>query len=167
MTICKRPAKPDDQLQEAGPFGWSFARGRPLWMIICKRPDNLDDHLQEAGHSEWSTITSTTTTTSTTIGVTGESHKGDKGDQRWREEEKRRRRRRKRRRRRRTRRRNSCGRADGRTGGPIKICAKGPCGPKKDELNSVKYFAEKLFQIFAKGAANINWWFFWMSITEV
>ena len=34
--------------------GWSFARGRPLWMIICKRLVPQDDHLQEAGHSWWS-----------------------------------------------------------------------------------------------------------------
>ena len=51
MIICKRPAPPDDHLQEVGPFGSSFARGRPLRMIICKRPVPLDHHLQEADHS--------------------------------------------------------------------------------------------------------------------
>ena len=34
----------DDHLQEAGPSGWSFARGWPLQMIICKRPASPDDH---------------------------------------------------------------------------------------------------------------------------
>ena len=53
MIICKRPVPPDDHLQEVGPFGSSFARGRPLWMIICKRPVPLDHHLQEADHSRW------------------------------------------------------------------------------------------------------------------
>ena len=42
---------PDDHLQEAGPSGWLFAKGRPLWMIIRKRPAPLDYHLQEAGPS--------------------------------------------------------------------------------------------------------------------
>ena len=46
IIICKRPAPldkhlqevvlPDDHLQEAGPSGWSFARGRSILMIICK-----------------------------------------------------------------------------------------------------------------------------------
>ena len=37
MIICKRPAPPDDHLQEAGPFGSSFARGRPLILTTTKR----------------------------------------------------------------------------------------------------------------------------------
>ena len=45
---------PDDHLQEACPFGWSFTRGWPLQMIICKRPAPPDDHLQEAGPFGWS-----------------------------------------------------------------------------------------------------------------
>ena len=51
MIICKRPALPDDHLQEAGPSGSSFARGRSLRIIIYKRPTTPDDHLQEAGPS--------------------------------------------------------------------------------------------------------------------
>ena len=47
------PVPPDDYLQEVESSGWSFARGRILWMIICKRPDPPDDHLQEAGSSGW------------------------------------------------------------------------------------------------------------------
>ena len=50
------PDPPDDHLQEARFFGWSYASGRILWMIICKRPDPLDDHSQEAGLTEWSFI---------------------------------------------------------------------------------------------------------------
>ena len=34
--------------------GWSFARGRFLWMIICNRPDPPDDHLHGARSSRWS-----------------------------------------------------------------------------------------------------------------
>ena len=45
---------PDDYLQEVESSGWSFARGRILWMIICKRPDPPNDHLQEARSSRWS-----------------------------------------------------------------------------------------------------------------
>ena len=53
MNICvrkrilhrKRPAPLDDHLQEASPSEWSFARGRPLWVIICKGPVPPDDHL--------------------------------------------------------------------------------------------------------------------------
>ena len=41
----KRPAPLDDHLQEASPSGWSFARGRPHWVIICKRPVPPDDNL--------------------------------------------------------------------------------------------------------------------------
>ena len=72
--ICKRPVPLDDHLQKAGPSGWSFARGRPIWMIICNRPVPPDDHLQEASPSAWSIvkgrslqiiITTTTTTTKT------------------------------------------------------------------------------------------------------
>ena len=37
MIICKRPAPPDDHLQEAGPSGSSFARGRPLILTTTKR----------------------------------------------------------------------------------------------------------------------------------
>ena len=43
---------------------WSFAKGRPIWMIICKRPAHPeiickrpahpDDHLQKPGPSGWS-----------------------------------------------------------------------------------------------------------------
>ena len=53
MIICKRPAPLDDHLQEAGPSGSSFARGRPFRMTICKRPVPLDHHLQEAGPPFW------------------------------------------------------------------------------------------------------------------
>ena len=49
MIICKRPVPQDHHLQEAGPSGWPFARGRSLLIIICKRPAPRDDHLQEAG----------------------------------------------------------------------------------------------------------------------
>ena len=35
-------------------IGWSFARGRSIWMIICKKPVHPDDHLQKAGPSGWS-----------------------------------------------------------------------------------------------------------------
>merc|ERR1711952_295171 len=42
MIICKRPVHRDDYLQEAGPSGWSFARGRSIRMIFCKRPVNSD-----------------------------------------------------------------------------------------------------------------------------
>ena len=52
MIICKRPAPPDDHLQEAGPFG----------CFISERQVSLDDYLQEAGP--------TTTTTGLTGGVT-------------------------------------------------------------------------------------------------
>ena len=48
IIICKRPALPDDHLQEASLSGSSFARGRPFRMTICKRPVPLDHHLQEA-----------------------------------------------------------------------------------------------------------------------
>ena len=34
MIICKRLAPLDDHLQEAGPSGSSFVRGRALWTII-------------------------------------------------------------------------------------------------------------------------------------
>ena len=51
IIICKRLAPLDDHLQEAGPSGSSFARGRPFRMSICKRPVPLDHHLQEAGPS--------------------------------------------------------------------------------------------------------------------
>ena len=75
--IFKRPVPPDDHLQEAGPFRWSFARGKSLRkiicrtpapsrrpfargrshrIIICKRPVPLDDHLQprkEHGNLDW------------------------------------------------------------------------------------------------------------------
>ena len=34
----------DDHFQEAGPSGWSFAKGWSIMMIICKRPVHLDDH---------------------------------------------------------------------------------------------------------------------------
>ena len=54
VFICKRPVRPDDHLQEAGPSRLSFARGRSIWMIICKRPANSNDHWQEAGLSGWS-----------------------------------------------------------------------------------------------------------------
>ena len=54
MIICKRPVPLDDHFKEAGPFGWSFVRGRPLPMIICRRLAVLDDHLQEAGPFGWS-----------------------------------------------------------------------------------------------------------------
>ena len=43
MIICKSPAPPDDYLQEAGPSGWSFARGRSLGMIIFKEPVPQND----------------------------------------------------------------------------------------------------------------------------
>ena len=54
MIICKRPVHPDDHLQEAGPSGWSFAKGRSIRMIHYERPVHPDDHLQEAGPSIWS-----------------------------------------------------------------------------------------------------------------
>ena len=55
MIICKRLVNnPDDHLQGAGQFGWSFARGWSIRMIICKRPVHQDDHLQEVGPSGWS-----------------------------------------------------------------------------------------------------------------
>ena len=44
----------DDQAQEAGPSGWSVARGRICVMIFCKWPDPPDDQAQEAGPSRWS-----------------------------------------------------------------------------------------------------------------
>ena len=46
MIFCKRPALPDDHLQEAGSFGGSFARGRLIRMIICKRLGSSEDYLQ-------------------------------------------------------------------------------------------------------------------------
>ena len=46
MIICKRPATPNDHLQETDHSRWSFVRGRP----------RRDDHLQEAGPS----VTTTT-----------------------------------------------------------------------------------------------------------
>ena len=48
MIICKRPAPPDDHLQEAGPSRSSFARGWPLHIIICNRPAPHFDN-QEKG----------------------------------------------------------------------------------------------------------------------
>ena len=54
MIICKRPVPPDYHLQEARFSGWSFARGRILWMIICKWPVPPNDHMQAAGSSRWS-----------------------------------------------------------------------------------------------------------------
>ena len=54
MIIFRRPAHPDDHLQEDGPSGWSFARGQSFWMIICKRPVHPDDHLKETSPSGWS-----------------------------------------------------------------------------------------------------------------
>ena len=45
IIICKRPASPNDHLQEAGPSGWPFAEGRSLRIIICKRPaPHFDNH---------------------------------------------------------------------------------------------------------------------------
>ena len=44
----------DEQAQEAGPSGWSVARGRICVMIFCKWPDPPDDQAQEAGPSRWS-----------------------------------------------------------------------------------------------------------------
>ena len=48
-------------LQEAGPSGWSFAKGRSLrrsfeggQMIFWERPAHLDDHFQDIGPSRWS-----------------------------------------------------------------------------------------------------------------
>ena len=37
MIICKRPAPPDDHLQEAGPSRSSFVRGRPLILTTTTR----------------------------------------------------------------------------------------------------------------------------------
>ena len=54
VFICKRPVRPDDHLQEAGPSRLSFARGRSNQIIICKRPVHPDDHLHEAGPHGWS-----------------------------------------------------------------------------------------------------------------
>ena len=54
----------EDQLQEAGPSRWSFARGWLILMIICNRPTDPEiickrlvdssDNLQEVGRSGWS-----------------------------------------------------------------------------------------------------------------
>ena len=52
MMICKRPVPPDNHLQEAGPSGWSFARGQPLRMIICKRQAPADDQKQQQQKQE-------------------------------------------------------------------------------------------------------------------
>ena len=53
MIICKMPVHPDNHLQEAGPSGGSFTKGRPIRMIICKRPAHPDDHLQKGSQSRW------------------------------------------------------------------------------------------------------------------
>ena len=45
MIICKSPAPPDDHLQDAGPSGSSFERGRPLRIIVGKRlAPHFDNH---------------------------------------------------------------------------------------------------------------------------
>ena len=51
MIICKRPVPMDDRLQEAGPSGWSFARGWSLRIIICEELVPPNDRLQETGPS--------------------------------------------------------------------------------------------------------------------
>ena len=40
MVIWKRPAPPDNYLQEAGPSGLSFARGQPFGMINNNNNNN-------------------------------------------------------------------------------------------------------------------------------
>ena len=57
MIIYMRSAPQDDHLQEAGPSGWLFARGRPIRMIICKKPNPLDEQQQQPGWQGWPGVT--------------------------------------------------------------------------------------------------------------
>ena len=150
MIICKRPVPLNNHLQEAGPNGWSFAKGRSLQVIICKRLVHPNNHLQSAGPSRWTFARGRSMLMIIyKRPVHPDDHLQEVGPSEWLRRRRKRRRKRQRRRRRRRKRKIV---ADGRDG--IEGSIRGPRRPKK--ITSV------MENLHWKKHCNINGYFSFM-----